>query len=269
MNRCCFCNHKMLKIRQGKTYDYYRCPRCHWYSTSLRDVVKEPFVYCNTPTFDADGNRFEEFVYMAEHILTHKFKIVGRIPESFLDVGCSEGPYVKAFNNITPNGNGVGVEADLVKVERAQKRGLNVVSVGEIPDAKFDFVYMRHVVEHIEDPAEFIDYYVDYVAEGGVFCIETPNCGDIKDVLINKYKLKEDRYLRKLYPPTHVCGYEKRTFKEIFRMLEAKGFRRMEIITYDSANHDWMFDSYISMNIIRKVTEKLGCAQNIAVMFYK
>lgn len=275
MKKCCFCEilrpegGVMRKIAQGKTYTYYRCDKCHWYSTeNNRGVEGEGFDYDKYDIGDGDEDEREKLISAASRILTYKFAWLGIKPSSFLDVGCSEGLYVEAYNRMMDTREGWGCEASHSKVMRGIERGLKLVDIGKLPKRTFDFVFMRHVVEHIENPLEFVMSYIDYVNEnGGILGIETPNSEDIKDNIINRNKIREDRYMRDLYPPTHVCGYGKKTFEQLEKILRSKGFRLEKIYTYDCRNRDWFIDNGKVMNVPRRMSEKLGLGANLAAFY--
>ncbi len=210
MNRCNICGGAMTTIQEGHSYKFIRCKKCHWYST-IKKIPGDTFDYNDYETFDADEAKFDVYVEKAAKMLETKFALSSFVPQRFLDIGCSEGPFLKAaidrFGIIA-----TGIEVSDNKRIRARDKGLNVVTY-EDDIGKYDFVLLRHVIEHIEKPREFISMVMTrYVSKEGVLFIETPN----NESLVNTIKgnrLRDDRFCRGLYPPTHVCGFSPRAFR--------------------------------------------------------
>lgn len=274
MNRCCFCGDDMHFLVRGLTYSYWQCPKCEWYSTTRNEaddsVVDYVAYYDKYQTFDAGlESEYSRFVDESERILNFKFNHLRIAPKSFLDVGCSRGAYVEAYNRLPYSGNSVGVEVSESKVLDGQRRGLNMVDIHHLPEGEFEFVFMRHVIEHVENPWDFLGMYIDYVAHGGVLCIETPNCGSLKNIIWNRNRITEDRYMKDLYPPSHVCGYTSHTFKRIYELIKDKGFEKMEIVTYDGRNNNWGYDYGGKMTILRRITEMFGVAANLSGFYFR
>ena len=210
---CNICKRKMKIYAKGVKWTYWHCNRCDFYGTSINNGKTDEFDYDEYETFDAELSLRKKHIEDAARILNYKFSIVGGVPNTFLDIGCSEGLFVEAFNRITNSQNGCGIEVSRPKIERAKKKGLNVGSFEEIK-GKFDFILLRQVIEHIDTPKEYLENIIqDYLAENGVICVETPNNNCITDILTGR-KIRDDRFCRDLYPPTHVCGFTPKTWKK-------------------------------------------------------
>ncbi len=246
---CNICGEEMEVIAKGNSYTYYSCPHCKWYSTSENQKGGDAFSYDKYETFDCIGNNYEKYVNDSKILLKHKFNMIGRnyIPQSFLDVGCSEGVWVDTYKR-NFGGESAGVEVSKDKIQRGKERGLNVGTFDEI-SGKYQFVLCRHVVEHIENPKEFIDNILEkYVSDGGFLFVETPN-NDSEGCIKEGNVIKEDRFLRQLYPPTHVCGFTVDTFKIWL------GEKVYKIGTYSYGDRKFMYDVKKN-NFFREVLNK-------------
>lgn len=256
----------MKVFAKGESYTYWRCNKCHWFSTSS-NYIEEKFNYDEYETFDADLDNRERQVQEAKRILSYKFNLLQMWPGSFLDIGCSEGIFIQAYNELMKTIDGYGIEVSEPKIRRAQKEGLKVYNFESMPSATFDFVLCRHVIEHIDLPMEYLQCILKYVKIGGILCIETPNNENI-DNLINGNKVRDDRFCRDLYPPTHVCGFVPKTFKMVAQELNLK---LIKLMTHDAGNTDWCYtgknDGRVSLKY--KICEKLNLGSNIAAFFRK
>lgn len=271
-NECLICRKPMKIIASNGTYNYLKCKGCNWYSTVQITDAKENVDYDEYETFDNDFKEYERLVRDAERILNYKFAILGKVPESFLDIGTSEGVFVNAYNNISGTTNGCGVEVSRPKIDRAKSKGLNVVHFDDMGgDSIFDFILMRHVIEHIKNPLDYLKFISKWLSPGGVLCVETPH----NDCWIQKLKgihindVSRGKYVRELYPPVHVCGFTPRSLR---RIGGACGLTLMWLETYDNSNINFVYTKdagRIDIPIYRRFFEKVKIAPNIMIFFKK
>lgn len=96
-----------------------------------------------------------------------------------LDVGCGTGSVALIANRGKGNVY-VGLEPDLDRVNIARSRGLDV-SVGFLDDqfisehGRFDVVMASDVIEHVSDPAAFLEQTKRALEPAGLIIISTPN----------------------------------------------------------------------------------------------
>ena len=102
-------------------------------------------------------------------------------PRSVLDVGCGTG------NNLTvplasefPETQFVGTDADETSIEFAQKKNGSQnlsfrITDSIADDEKFDVVIASEVIEHVEDPKEFLQFLNSKLAPGGRIVLTLPN----------------------------------------------------------------------------------------------
>ena len=124
-----------------------------------------------------------------------------------------------------------------------------------------------NVIEHIDKPIEYLRKILEYIGEEGVLCIETPN-NENWDNLRNGNSIREDRFCRDLYPPTHVCGFAPKTFKVIGRNLN---LHIIKLLTHDVRNCNWCYslgEQENEISLKNRIIENVYLGGNIAV-FYK
>jgi O-antigen/teichoic acid export membrane protein/SAM-dependent methyltransferase len=94
-----------------------------------------------------------------------------------LDVGCASGDYLLEMQ--AHGWQVAGVELDPDAAARARERGLQVAT-GPFPAAAaeladtFDAIAIRHVIEHLPDPAAALRHARERLAPGGVLLVTTP-----------------------------------------------------------------------------------------------
>ncbi len=94
-----------------------------------------------------------------------------------LDVGCGVGQVLRRWKN--SGSDAWGVEVSLPSVSRAQEAGLNCRHYDgtrlPFPDAHFDGAGALNVLEHVEQPEEFISELARVVKPSGRLVISSPN----------------------------------------------------------------------------------------------
>ena len=158
---CKICGLKM-RIIAKKKYIYFRCPNCHFYDTKGWENEDFSYEYYE----DSDYSDWMKKEKECERILAFKFHLLGYKPKSFLDVGCSEGPFVKAYDQITCN-KGTGVEVSEEKVSRGRGKGIDLYTYKSLPNRKYQFILSRHVIEHIENPNAHLEFMLSHLDRGG------------------------------------------------------------------------------------------------------
>jgi 2-polyprenyl-6-hydroxyphenyl methylase / 3-demethylubiquinone-9 3-methyltransferase len=106
-----------------------------------------------------------------------RFPLAGK---SLLDVGCGGGLMTEALARMGGKVTGVDAAPENISVAQAHAdaQGLDVHYVcADVAtmDGQFDLVTSMEVVEHVEDPAAFIQALADRLAPGGLMVLSTPN----------------------------------------------------------------------------------------------
>ena len=97
-----------------------------------------------------------------------------------LDVGCGAGLLTEPLARLGAKVMGVDASPEVIAVARdhAMTMGLEIdYRVGEVAalDGAFDLVTAMEVVEHVADPAAFVNALAKRVAPGGLLVMSTPN----------------------------------------------------------------------------------------------
>jgi len=97
-----------------------------------------------------------------------------------LDVGCGAGLLTEPLARLGAKVTGVDASPEVIAVARdhATTMGLEIdYRVGEVAalDGAFDLVTAMEVVEHVADPAAFVNALAKRLAPGGLLVMSTPN----------------------------------------------------------------------------------------------
>jgi 2-polyprenyl-3-methyl-5-hydroxy-6-metoxy-1,4-benzoquinol methylase len=132
-----------------------------------------------------------------------------KIPElctqrSVLDVGCigQDNDYNSPdwMHNLIRNVTGKldGVDINQEGIAFLKEKGYNVYSVDELKatNNKYEVIVMSDVIEHVNDPVDFLKFYSFFLSENGILVITTPNAHGIRNftsILIrNNYSVNSE-----------------------------------------------------------------------------
>ena len=140
-----------------------------------------------------------------------------------LDIGSGSGFFLKTAKK--RGWEVYGTEIDSGVQSTNNEKDINM-SYGEIdsigfPEDYFDVVVHIEVIEHINNPNEYVSEIQKILRPGGITYLTTPNFN-----AIHRYRLKE-KYDVISYP-NHLCYYTKRTLKQLFK---TKGLKPIRVVT--------------------------------------
>ena len=97
-----------------------------------------------------------------------------------LDVGCGAGLLTEPLARLGAKVTGLDASTELIAVARqhAEAQGLEIdYRAGELADlaGQFDLITCMEVIEHVADPAAFVEALARRLAPGGLLILSTPN----------------------------------------------------------------------------------------------
>lgn len=167
------------------------------------------------------GGRYASFAdaeeirrLISEHRLEHVLRRAK--PGRWLDVGCSSGDFVAAAVRAGVGAEGLDISEEAVA--RAVERGLvaHASRVEDfVPDAPYDTITAFDVIEHLLDPAAFIERLRTWLVPGGSLVLTTPDNASIYPRLLMR------KHWFYYWPDEHLFYFDPRT---ISRLLYDHGF---------------------------------------------
>jgi 2-polyprenyl-3-methyl-5-hydroxy-6-metoxy-1,4-benzoquinol methylase len=154
-------------ISQSKSTSLYCCRGCNF-------QYFFPIVY-GTPLFyselESKSKYYEDDKWDFHVALNLAKSSKGKI----LEIGSGPGNFLKLCNDI--NINCFGSEYNELAFEKATKSGISMIKPENLTTLKgsFDMVFSFHVLEHVSNPIEFLEFHSLMVKEGGKICISVPN----------------------------------------------------------------------------------------------
>ena len=170
------------------TYHYYQCRRCGAIFLHNLPDVKKLYVSSHTAngTIYIDDSVYRQRVKM---ISEPKVKFVLEVCKNYakevvqwLDIGCGGGEILTYLKGTGVKG--IGIESDEDEVAFASSHELEVynhyIDLAEEDQMTNDLIRSSdvvsciNVIEHIENPVEFVKYICDHMKTRGVFVFEVP-----------------------------------------------------------------------------------------------
>ena len=217
--KCCVCGsldlHAEQKIRDFDTslgvFDLIRCANCGMYYTSpYPNAATLPYLYASRDTRNFDTNNSDILqkikVFLAKKSIAKIIKGCHQ-PISVVDFGCGNGMFSLCFQEVIPQANVYAVDfapeapAQLKKV----KGSAHVPQYMQMADfynsnQKYDIIFLRHVLEHVENPVDLLKALLKKLTKTGFIYLEVPN-------IKNGLRLFWNNYLPSYYPPYHLVHF--------------------------------------------------------------
>jgi SAM-dependent methyltransferase len=167
-----------------------------------------------------------------------------------IDIGCGDGTLMEEFKKADFSAYGIEpseiCEEECIKKGLAVRRGFCDINPFE---KKFEIVNLSYSLEHIPNPAHFIEDIKDkFLTDDGFICIEIPNDFNLLQMVYAEYHQEEPYWI---HFPDHLNYWNFDTFK---KFIVNAGF---DIIHYTSSFPLEMFllmgDDYIKNKELGKV----------------
>ncbi|MES2807896.1 MAG: class I SAM-dependent methyltransferase [Bacteroidota bacterium] len=157
------------------------------------------------------------FQYLQQPILD---MLADNSDRRILDLGCGNGYLVnyllsKGYDAFGTDASAEGVA--IAKQTNANRFYLQDLSTGKLPtelqDKQFDTVISTEVIEHLYDPAGFINFCKRCLAPGGEIIISTPYHGYLKNLLLSLFN-KWDTHLNPMWHGGHIKVWSRNTLSK-------------------------------------------------------
>ena len=244
--RCSSCSLVWLEPKQADLKEYYREQYRREHPPAIGSVVTPEENFLMYEPF------MEERITRVQPYLNPSMRV--------LEIGCATGHFLAGLGTLVTER--VGVEFNESHAQYARQR-LDIevytdpIEETDRPKGSFDFVFMFHVLEHVEDPVGLLRTLRDYLAPGGKLYVEVPN---VNDALLSDYKATA--YADFYYREPHLFYFSPATFQEVATRAGFVGHIEM-VQRYGLANHiHWVTagtpqpDAQVAMGVPKLVVDR-------------
>ena len=211
-------------------YRYLQCPSCN--HIFVKEIVSEEELHSYYANRKSHHSSFEkekwdyskikyQFVYRRLLKKINRFSESGRL----LDIGCSNGSFVSAAQDLGWEAYGIELEKDSFEI--AKRHGLKVYNKDlfqqGFPDNYFSIITLWQVIEHLSDPIIMLNEINRILKPNGLLVVSTPNIQSIGWKLLNEN-------WRAVEPQVHINLFSCLGLKTI---TEQNGFKTKLIETLD------------------------------------
>lgn len=233
-------------IRSGKFGDLtdknvkvFKCGLCK--SKWLSNIIEDQADFYESEAYrkEVDGNcNVEDYFKMHDREQIKHFNISGTSifrNKIVADIGCGAGSFLDYVNSVCKKV--IAVEPSSLFRKSLSERGYTVYpySVDAIADhkGKIDIAVSYSVVEHIEDPLNFLKEIYRLLSPDGKLIISTPNADDLLlDVIPEVYKPF-------FYRKAHLWYFNRESLKNL---LKKAGFKKIAITPF----HRFGFGNFLN-----------------------
>ncbi len=224
----------------------------HYYSSIKEDYDKQCSIAINKSV----------------RMLNYWSNLMGRTPQSILDIGCGTGAYYMGFNKLNVDWHGIDVNKDMV--DFCKSHGVPVLNIDMTKDRinkKFDIVFSSQVLEHVFEPNLFLESIWNLLSDNGLLHMDVPNHESLMSLYrrLNIFS-KEYGFLQ---PNHHLIAYNKNSLS---RLLEKNRFNILHLGAYPN-DHNIMGQLLVQksplFNIVLRISKALGRSSLLVVIAKK
>jgi len=177
---CTFCNGKRQYNYRLNENDIYQCIRCKTLGVANLPSEHQIADFYSGFNFETSVENYAKVNTTATEAWMNSLALP--ISAKMLDVGGGGGFFAKAFEEfglgesfyIDIDDKACAFARDTLKLKNVLQISVEDYTSSESA-GKFDFIYCRHVVEHLRDPANFILECEKLLKPGGKLVVQCPN----------------------------------------------------------------------------------------------
>ena len=178
MQKCLLCGGESEFIYSLDGYAIIQCKNCK--TSRVQSMPNEDTLNNYYNGFKYSINEENKEIILNE-IFNKWYKSLNLPPNAkMLDIGGGNGYFSLAFEHFG-YGKATYIDLDPQACKYVESLGINSVindnvnNLANFTNEKFDFIYARHVIEHLTDPLPLIDSAINLLSDNGTFILQLPN----------------------------------------------------------------------------------------------
>lgn len=229
---------KMYKCKNCETHFMFPLPSqnlANYYDGTFREEVHTSKYY-NYTELDKVFNNFSE----EANLRVERVKKDLSPNDKVLEIGSSVGYFTVAISDYVHDVYATewDSKARAYIQNRLSKYNINVAKNPEDFDTKFDKIFLFHVLEHIENPINFLRILKRLLNENGKIYIEVPN---VDDVMVKSFKCRP--FIEHYYKKAHLFNFNEKGLEYIFKHSDFNDYEITYIQRYNFSNNlYWLSD---------------------------
>lgn len=274
---CPVCGHERYKEELEKHgIPLVQCKNCELrFHTKI--AVDPNDVYQNSSyTVYTKEDSEEHFQYRKERFGKERIKLLehhcGDLSEKkLLDVGCGNGYFLSAAREKCGSCIGLELSAHLAEIAR-KNSGVPVYCklLTEFPDADIDIITAFDIIEHVQDPLQFMRDAARHLKVGGCILLYTPNFDSLSVKVLREYSSIVDG-------SEHVILFNHSSLEELGKMAglkvvyaETRGLDIHSILAFQSCLGEEP-NAFLSrwLNELQAMVDASGCGDYLRVIYRK
>jgi SAM-dependent methyltransferase len=221
-----------------KDYKVVKCHNCSFYYVNpIIEFTEDEWRYLYDKTYFGEKSEW----YIKKRKLDSKERLEKAVKynsnkvANFLDIGCGEG--YSLIEAASRGWNVYGVDITDHRIEKARTRNIKFINSNllnsNLPSDFFDIVYLDSVLEHVNNPVDYLFEIRRILKKGGILYLGVPNEDSLfNDVRKFFYKITKQNITEKIKPfqsPYHINGFNKTSLtfalnKAGFKIAELRNF---------------------------------------------
>ncbi len=170
---------KRIFIDNWDRSSFVKCKKCNLIFQNPQEQILDTINRYNFDYFNYELENQFNFFHLVKKTLDD-FNIINILPEgaNVLEIGSATGLFLKYMD--LQGFKSTGIELCKESVEYGKKEyGVNLIN-GRLEEIKlnqgtFDFIHFSHLIEHVNNPPDFLMKIYNLLKKGGYIMLATPN----------------------------------------------------------------------------------------------
>ena len=282
-SKCIICGNKKFKFifsdydnyvkATNKKFSLFECKNCRLIKIDPKISENEFDIYYPEDykqykiNYNLIGNS-QSFIKKTRDHIVNFFKIdkikleldnIKDLNNNYLDFGCGSGKHLNHIKALYPKWNLYGYDKSQFAKDNLKKNNFNSIDNFEnIPDDHFDIIHLSSVIEHLEEPSEYISLFKKKLKKNGIMIIKTPNSKSMGRMVFKRNWINYDipRHIY-IFSSTNLKSFLLNQNLKIIKLIhsnnisvELKSFYRLLRLTNRPKLHHLLVKVFLPVGII-------------------